>query len=108
MKALFKVADAFTVDDDEQCLILSPEWPLPDCGENPIRDKVSVITPAGETKVFVADVSKKHFTLVKGGSVWNYVVAIPYGKESDVPLGSEIWIEDALEAKLNAKLEAKS
>ena len=105
MKDLFKVADAFIVNDDEECLIVSPDWPLPDYGENPIRDEISITTPRGETKIFIADVSKKFFQLAKGGSEWNYVVAIPYGKVVDVPLGSQIRISDELEAKLNSQPE---
>ena len=104
MISLFKVADAFNVEDDEQSLILSPEWPLPDCGQFAIRDKITITTPAGEGLVFTADVSKKLFTLINGESVWYYVVTIPHGRKSDVPLGSEVFIEDELDSKLNTQL----
>lgn len=105
--SLFKIADAFNVEDEDQSLILSPEWPLPDCGQDAIRDKITITTPAGEGLIFTADVSKKRFTLINGESVWYYVVAIPHGNKSDVPLGSEAFIEDELDLKLNSQLAGR-
>ncbi len=104
MIRLFRIKKTFNVEDTESSLVLVPALPLPDKVNKPIRGTIIIKTKGGVQKEVVADISLSYFENENGDLYPNYVVTIPHGKSSEVPIGSEVWIGEQFDNRLKSNV----